>query len=294
MDASNPAGTGRTVVCSPHFDDAVLGCWSVLERDRTSEVINVFTAAPGDGFTAWWDQLNGASSSAAHVRDRFSEDRNALALAGKTPIALGMLENQYRLRPSALLHALFRHAPPIRYAMLRVPGLQQALYSVPVVEPEQLADCIARAVPDASTVCLPAGIGGHPDHLTVRRSAVVLAMRGMSVRLYADMPYAVRNGWPRWICAPDGAREIDRAGQFWTRHLQALRPFVAEPLREATVVRLTEGERKRKARAVRHYATQFSALNGGRSRGRLDDEGSFAYEVYWQLRPPLGGSRLET
>ncbi|HEY1227015.1 MAG TPA: GNAT family N-acetyltransferase, partial [Ramlibacter sp.] len=51
-----------TVVCSPHFDDAVLCCWSVLDRDKDCAVVNVFTGAPDAGFTSWIDQLNGAST----------------------------------------------------------------------------------------------------------------------------------------------------------------------------------------------------------------------------------------
>jgi LmbE family N-acetylglucosaminyl deacetylase len=290
VDTSYPQ-TGRTVVCSPHFDDAVLACWSVLEREETSEVVNVFTAAPPDGFIGWWDQLNGASSSAAHLQERVAEDRAALALADKSPIGLGMLETQYRLRHSRLLHTVFRRMPAIRFVMLRLPFLRPVLYGTPAPDAEQLADSITQAVPDASTVCLPAGIGGHPDHLIVRQCARVLASRGMTVRLYADMPYAIRYGWPAWISTPEGVRKSDRVGTFWARYLEPLRPLVPEPLRDATVVLLTDEERTRKAQAVSRYVTQYASLNAGRTRGQLDDTGVFAYEVYWQLQTPGGGSR---
>jgi len=292
VDTGNPVQTGRTVVCSPHFYDAVLACWTVLERDETSEVLNVFTAAPADGFTSWWDRLNGASSSAAHVRERVAEDKDVLALAGKVPIDLGMLETQYRLRQNRLLHSAFRRVPATRIAM-RLPFLRSVLYEKPAMGAEHLADCIMEAVPDASSVCLPAGIGGHPDHLIVRQSGLVLASRGVTVRLYADLPYAVRYGWPAWISGQGGARKSDPAGSFWARHLKAVRPLVSEPARDATVVRLTDAERKRKTEAVRRYATQFPALNAGRSRGHLENDGTFAYEVYWELQSPAAGSRQE-
>lgn len=275
----------RTVVCSPHFDDAVLSCWSTLDRDENCAVVNVFTGAPRAGVTTWYDQLNGAASSAAHMHERALEDRDALSLAGKTAIDLGMLEVQYRLRQSPLLHAMFRRVPPLRFAMLRLPFFRAAVYATPDPAAEQIAEQIEQAVPGASMLCVPAGIGGHRDHLLVRRAGLVLASRGMQVRLYADMPYAVRCGWPRWVAAPDGERPVDRASAYWARHLDALRPHLGDPNQQAKVVHLTPEERARKVMAVRRYATQVGSLNAGRTRGRLDDDSTFAYEVYWDLQP---------
>lgn len=275
----------RTVVCSPHFDDAVLSCWSTLDRDENCAVVNVFTGAPRGGFTPWYDQLNGAANSAAHMRERALEDRDALSLAGKTAIDLGLLEVQYRLRQSPLLHAMFRRVPPLRFAMLRLPFFRAAVYATPDPAAEQIAEKIAQAVPGASILCVPAGIGGHRDHLLVRRAGLLLASRGMQVRLYADMPYAVRCGWPGWVRAPEGERTVDRASAYWARHLDALRPDLGDPNRQAKVVRLTPEERARKVMAVRRYATQFDSLNAGRTRGRLEEDSTFAYEVYWDLQP---------
>jgi hypothetical protein len=279
----------RTVVCSPHFDDAVLNCWSVIDRDESCAVVNVFTGAPREGFTSWYDQLSGASSSAAHMRQRSIEDRDALAVAGKTPVDLGLLEVQYRLRQSPLLHTMFRRVPLLRFAMLRIPFLRRALYTTPAPAAEQIAQAIAQAVPGVSSLCVPAGIGGHRDHLIVREAGALLASRGVTVRLYADLPYAVRYGWPAWIGAPDGARTNDRATAFWARYLEALRQQVGDPVKQARVVRLAPDERARKAQAVRRYATQVGSLNAGRTRGRLDEDSTFAYEVYWELQPGIGG-----
>jgi hypothetical protein len=280
----------RTVVCSPHFDDAVLNCWSVLERDEHCAVVNVFTGAPD--FTSWHDQQNGASSSAAQMHQRALEDREALAVAGKTAINLGMLEVQYRLRKSPLLHtgplpllaAALRRVPRLRSAIERLPFLRRTLYATPAPEAEQIAGAIAQAVPGASTFWVPAGIGGHRDHLLVRQAGAVLASRGMAVRLYADMPYAVVHGWPRWIDAPEGDRTNDQASALWALHLEALRLQVGDPIRQARVVRLAPEERARKAEAVRRYATQITTLNAEFARGRLDEDSAFAYEVYWELQ----------
>ena len=290
---------GRTVVCSPHFDDAVLNCWSILERDRSCAVVNVFTGAPGNGFTSWHDQKKGMSSSTEQVQRRALEDREALAVAGKTAINLGMLEVTYRLRHHPVLHtgplpalaAALRRMPRLRAAVLSLPFWRRALYATPAPEAEQLADTLAQAVPGASSFWVPAGIGGHRDHLVVRQAGTVLASRGMKVRLYADLPYAVIHGWPQWIRSPDGERPKDRASALWEQHLQDLRAHLGEPIRQARVVRLTPAERLRKAEAVSRYASQIATLHAEFARGGLDADGAFSHEVYWEL-PSAGGGTL--
>lgn len=281
----------RTVVCSPHFDDAVLNCWSVLDRDGSCAVVNVFTGAPS--FTSWGDRRNGASSSAAQMQQRALEDREALAVAGKTAINLGLLEVQYRVRnnpflhtgPLQLLSAALKQMPLLRSAVVRLPFVRPMLYATPAPEAEQIAETIVQAVPGASIFCVPAGIGGHRDHLLVRQAGAVLASRGLTVRLYADLPYAVIHGWPMWISTPEGERATDRASALWERHLQALRPQVAEPVKEAQVVPLTPEERARKAHAVRRYTTQVATIGSEFARGGLDDDSAFSHEVYWELQP---------
>ena len=274
----------RTIVCSPHFDDSVLSCWSVLDREESCAVVNVFTGAPGGGFVSWYDRQNGAFNSASHMLERALEDRHALSVAGKTATNLGMWEVQYRLRRSPLLHTVFRRVPPLRFVMLRLPLLRPMLYGTPAPVAQQVADAIAQAAPAASSLWVPAAIGGHRDHLIVRQAGALLASRGMSVRLYADLPYAVMHGWPGWISAPEGERREDRASALWARHLKALRLQVGDPIKQARVVQLTPDERARKEIAVRRHATQVNSLNSGRTRGRLDEKSTFAYEVYWELQ----------
>jgi hypothetical protein len=282
----------RTVVCSPHFDDAVLSCWSVLDRNENCAVVNVFTGAPGGGFISWYDQQNRATSSAAHMHQRSIEDRDALSLAGKQAVNLGMWEVQYRLRQSALLHKVFRRLPPLRFAMLRLPLLRPLLYGTPAPDAARIADAIAHAAPAASILWVPAAIGGHRDHLIVRQAGSLLASRGMNVRLYADLPYAVIHGWPKWVGTPEGARKKDRASAFWERHIKALRQQVGDPIERARVVALTPQERVRKEQAVRRHATQIHSLNSGRTRGRLDEKSTFAYEVHWELLAASGAARV--
>lgn len=157
------------LVLSPHLDDAVLDCWSVLTQPGRLNVVNVFAGMPPAGRTTHWDRIVGASDSAELMRRRIEEDREALALAARTPVNLDFLEHQQREDSR----------PP------KLKALDKAL---------------TKVVPAASRVYAPAVLGTpHPDHVRVRAYARACAAAGMRVLLYADLPYAVVYGWPHWV-----------------------------------------------------------------------------------------------
>src|SRR4051794_4514624 len=89
---------GPVVVLSPHPDDAVLSCWSVLVSASDVRVANVFTGSPAPGSLGPWDELVRAADSTSLMEQRIDEDRRALALAGRSPVNLGFLDNQHRGR----------------------------------------------------------------------------------------------------------------------------------------------------------------------------------------------------
>lgn len=84
------------LLLSPHLDDAVLGCWSVLTGEDPVELVNVFALAPPPGSSTDWDRIAGASDSAALFAARIEEDARALGLAGRKPHNLPFLELQHR------------------------------------------------------------------------------------------------------------------------------------------------------------------------------------------------------
>ena len=142
MDATMDAGLMRVAVLSPHFDDAVLSCWHVLSAPGPVAVVNVFAAAPPDGCPlGWWDQRTGATDSTVRAREREREDEAALALTGRRPTNLDLLEAQYRREPA----------------------------SVDVV-----AERIAREVHGCDVLYAPAVLGAHDDHVLVRDAALRL------------------------------------------------------------------------------------------------------------------------
>jgi LmbE family N-acetylglucosaminyl deacetylase len=165
----------RTVVVSPHFDDAVLSCWHVLEAGDTV-VVNVFGGVPERGAPGWWDRLTRAVDSPERVRERRREDEAALALAGTTSLTLDLLDEQYRRngRPPAPAEALAEH------------------------------------VRDAAAVYVPAGFFLGTDHQLVRQAALELRP---DARIYADHPHAGIWGLPSWVTgeAGDGSLDVDAA-----------------------------------------------------------------------------------
>ena len=236
------------LVLSPHLDDAVLDCWSVLSQPGEVSVVNVFAGIPQSAPVPLWDQITGARDSAERVRERIAEDAAALARAGRRAHNLSFLDAQYR-KP-----------PPLRL--------------------QHLDRAIAAAVPRASAIHTTAGIGGHPDHVLARRYALALLGAGMPVTLHADLPYCVYHGWPHWVDGrtPEPHRDID---PFWDQFLQGV--VGLPPLREARVVRLDDDAARAKLGAMSTYATQFSALSFG-GRDMIAAPEIHRFEVRWELR----------
>jgi LmbE family N-acetylglucosaminyl deacetylase len=236
------------LLLSPHWDDAVLDCWGVISSDRELNVVNVFAGVPQPGRLAPWDAITGAVDSAQRARERIAEDALALQRAGRRPLSLPFLDAQYR--------------PPPRAPTLA--ELDRALVAV---------------APRASRLHAPAGLGGHPDHVLVRRYARMLLAAGMPATLYAELPYCVLHGWPHWVdgLEPDPHRDVEA---FWCSFLEGVPEL--PPLRSAHVRRLDEPAAAAKLEAMRCYRTQLPCLDFGAGR-LLSDPEIHRYEVCWEL-----------
>lgn len=237
------------VVLSPHLDDAVIDCWSVLDSEASVTVVNVFAEVPSRDMLVQWDRLCGAHRSAAFVERRRAEDREALQLVGREPLNLPFLADPYR-RP--------HQAPTFR----------------------RLDAAMTRELKEVSLVYAPAVLGAvHPDHLLVRSYALALARSGVPVQLYADLPYAVTFGWPHWVTEESRDPHLD-VDVHWQATAARL-PSVGERDR-ARVVRLSPKQAQRKLAAIRAYRTQFPMLDRG-PIGLLTNPKIHGFEVFWPL-----------
>lgn len=244
---SDPAGP--TVILSPHLDDAVLSAFTMLDGPGEVLVVNVCDGVPPLGRASDWVRLCGGSDDAEQMRLRHSEDRAALATAGRTAIGLGLLETDER--------------PPEATA-------------------EAIAERLSSAVPAAAGLVAPVGMGSHLDHLATRDAALTIAAAAgaLGLELYADIPYALRAGWPPPISGAAPDPHLD-PGVPWERALRRV-PVARERLVQV-VTRLDATARERKRRALDCYASQLAALAGGPHR-RFDDD-VLAFEVRWQVTP---------
>jgi hypothetical protein len=243
FDAHAPA-----VLLSPHLDDAVLDCWAVLVGEASLNVVNIFAGVPpaSQAMTVW-DEMTGAASCAQRVRERIAEDAAALALAGREPINLALLDVQYRRGSTPALQALDAQ--------------------------------LAGSVHSASRIYAPAAIGRHSDHLLIRRYALALARAGIPLTLYADLPYSVLHGWPAWVdgSEPDPHRNVDA---YWQSFLEGVPQM--PPLRSGEVVCLDDAQAARKLAAMRAYTSQFPCLDYG--GGRVMSDGAIhRYELSWSV-----------
>lgn len=171
----------RTVVLSPHLDDAVLSCWHVLNE---ATVVSVFAGVPDPGTAGWWDSLTGGADSPVRMRERHREDALALALAGAVPRRLGLLDEQYRRNGASL----------------------------------PVAELLADHVRDADKVYAPLGLFLGDDHRLVRQAA--LELRPDTI-LYADHPHAGIWGLPAWVTGDEEATELDVDAAWRQRMVEA-------------------------------------------------------------------------
>ncbi|HEY1094130.1 MAG TPA: PIG-L family deacetylase [Glycomyces sp.] len=148
-----------TTVISPHFDDAILSCGSIVSA--STRIVTVYAGVPGpETKLSGWDRICGFPTAAAAALARREEDDAACARAGAEPVRLPYLDRPYAEDDGA---------------------------DLPAALGEQIR---------GGRVYLPAAIGGHPDHRAVR-DAGLRACRDFDgeVFLYADVPYACDRGW---------------------------------------------------------------------------------------------------
>jgi LmbE family N-acetylglucosaminyl deacetylase len=160
-----------TEVLSPHFDDAVLSCWNLVDQSEQVSVVTVFGGIPAAGTSTVWDRRCGQPDSEAMMRDRIHENEVALSDTNAQVVNLPHLDGQYISEE--------RDVERITQSILEVADQDSIIYAPIAI----------------------AGMRKHPDHLVVQQAAQQMLEEGRDVAFYADLPYAIpllvgERNWP--------------------------------------------------------------------------------------------------
>ncbi len=146
------------VVVSPHLDDGVFSCGSLISACRLVcpvVIVTVFAGMPGKRVAAsTLDRTAGFDSAALAVASRRREDANACAILGCDYLHLDVLDGQYDT-------------------------------SSPEHREKKIAEALKQVLRMPGTLLGPWGIRHH-DHI-----AVANALRGQANLLYEELPYRV-------------------------------------------------------------------------------------------------------
>jgi LmbE family N-acetylglucosaminyl deacetylase len=188
------------VVLSPHLDDAVLSCGTLMlhAAGRTEiKVVTIFTEAGPAPYTLsarrYLRQVEAGSASELY-RQRQAEDLDALDLIGARYLHAGLPEALFRRRPvGARRRTLARWLPEAGhiYPVYRTHVTSGRIASADAVTVNRVSGLIDELLGDEPAIVLaPLGVGGHVDHVLVRTAA---ARSAATVFYYSDFPYNQRH-----------------------------------------------------------------------------------------------------
>lgn len=199
------------LVISPHLDDAALSCGGAIaglaSTGQRVVVATVFTAdAPARQPLSWLAQRNHRAWGIDEnpFAARCIEDMKAISTLGAEPQHLGLLDIIYRVGAggAALYQKTVVNVPVHDADMaLHFPVLQTKFRS--------LADQFAGR---PLYVLSPLALGGHVDHLFVRRAAESVWGQEQ-ILYYEDFPYAGRSGVLQSWLETEGAEKSWHSAQ---------------------------------------------------------------------------------
>lgn len=180
------------LLVSPHFDDAILSCWSLVQRGIVTEVLTVFTGAPAIPVEVVWDRRCGFADSTAAMLARAAEDDAAWAGTTIAHRRCDLLEQGYRAGPPSaedcerfeveIAEFARRSGPDALVALPAAvgrPGSGQVLRRARSRLPHRRLGALRAMLP-------------HADHVWVRDIGIGAAQRaGLPVLLYEDLPYGL-------------------------------------------------------------------------------------------------------
>lgn len=187
-------GKYECVFVSPHQDDVILSCGSLL-RGLTGKVsitvINVFTAAHKKPYTfsakRFLSYSNGYSDARELYKEREKEDKEVFSQLAIKPINLGLEDALFRRRNKRTI--IGNIIPEFDHLYLTYQW--HIIKSVAANDPAilQLKKRLESFKKKKTLIFAPYGIGNHADHVIVRK---VCEQLFDTYILYSDFPYNMR------------------------------------------------------------------------------------------------------
>lgn len=237
----------RTVVLSPHFDDAALSLGGLLAGlPGPVDIVTVYGGAPAaDTTVSWWDTISGFSTPGEAHRARLAEDAAACALLGARQVALDHPDGPYA-EPGAALDGL---------------------------------DAYLAALEPGTEVLVPLG-SNQPDHEAVRRRAleVLAELDAPPPTVYADLPYT--GHLPEWGL-PGASEALAGSPECGLAYQDLLRGY-RTTVRDALT--LDDRQWAAKRAAVLCYGSQLAPVSVDHGPF-LSRSGPLSCELTWSLSP---------
>ncbi len=149
------------IIISPHFDDAALSAWTILDNFGKKKDIKLLTVCGGipkvEYNVSSADIKCGFSTASEAAITRIKEDLNFCSTLNIKPIHLDEFDYPYTGRKKR----------------------------------ETIISKINTYIKDNDIVYAPLGIGNHPDHIVVRDAILNISLsKNINLFLYFDFPYA--------------------------------------------------------------------------------------------------------
>ena len=218
----------RTIVLSPHYDDAAFSLGCTLAETGAGLLVNLFTRSAHRAGTKA-PLFPPEDLVAAVSAERRAEDEVFSSRLGLERLELGL--------PEPALMGLHFHDPGCVEASVEV--LRTPLSSL-------LAEWVAAG---PVTLFCPAAIGGHANHLATRAvvmEALPLLAGRARVLFYEDLPYA-----SHWAVRQEGVADLRRAlaGQRVARRAER-----ADAAIKLELVNLYPSQHRRPAQGLKRFS----------------------------------------
>jgi LmbE family N-acetylglucosaminyl deacetylase len=174
----------RWIYLSPHFDDAVLSCGGLIfdqaRAGKTVEIWTIFAGYPPPGPLSEFATINhnlwGLTTGEETVSMRKEEDEAAAAIVGADLVHFELPD------------AIYRRSRAGEY--LYTQTVMTSPHPADRGLPRRIATVLRSELREDDALVCPLTLGGHVDHILVRRGAESLHR---PLHYYADIPYLLNN-----------------------------------------------------------------------------------------------------